>query len=541
MNPVPDTNPPNETSGCGNVISSTCISWQGGDIDCITICNGDTLTEVIQAIGQLACDALNAATYNTTPISEEEFNTFNEILQAIINEVANNTELITNFECDCPEYVLPSIVLPECVLDGCEACTEDPYPLDQALVIIGDYFCEQVAIVGEQIAQLEKEFLSLSAQIEKWRSQIEKDFQSQIDSEIRIIEESTLVTIAQHQLTGAGDVGTKIPVNQAVEYFADRMYEHISIVGSTKSITSSIGLEDSNLKNLPQLANAERLMLEFDGWDANPTTMSGSIANIWLTLQDMRSRYAADLATTTLPCVLLQPKNVSISGITTTNCTIAWDAHGLDTIQTELEYQVNIYAYDGFTAVGPSLASGVKERNESNPAHTLVVTTSRLNPDADYVVEVKALYPCGETEAVQIIGKIIACTQTMKVNAESRVGSITVEQCNGGNYNKITRDMRVVLTDNTNNVINNNTDSDITIRLRYRVVDPLIANDVYEEYDFVIARGNSASAWVEYVMYDQVFTGGNCEDIDRAENNAAVEILDPSECFIISGTVTFIP
>ena len=107
MNPVPNDNPINGTSGCANVISSTCISWQGGDIECITICNGDTLTDVVANMGAFICSALGLTTYDPTGLAGEAPTTYEELIQLMIDNIVNNASVIAAFECDCEDYVLP--------------------------------------------------------------------------------------------------------------------------------------------------------------------------------------------------------------------------------------------------------------------------------------------------------------------------------------------------------------------------------------------------------------------------------------------------
>lgn len=48
----------NSYSICENPTTTTCISWQGGDIPCLNICNGDTLTYVETQFANAIC-ALN--------------------------------------------------------------------------------------------------------------------------------------------------------------------------------------------------------------------------------------------------------------------------------------------------------------------------------------------------------------------------------------------------------------------------------------------------------------------------------------------------
>jgi hypothetical protein len=76
-------------NGC-TPTSSSCIIWQGKDIDCLTICEGASIDEVIHELGCLVCtlkDQMDVDTYNL-----ECFNlaacdiphTFRELMQFVL-------------------------------------------------------------------------------------------------------------------------------------------------------------------------------------------------------------------------------------------------------------------------------------------------------------------------------------------------------------------------------------------------------------------------------------------------------------------------
>ena len=58
------TNSSGTTNGCDN-ISSNCVIWQGPDISCIDLCNGDSISEVTSKLATLVCDLItNGVTSN---------------------------------------------------------------------------------------------------------------------------------------------------------------------------------------------------------------------------------------------------------------------------------------------------------------------------------------------------------------------------------------------------------------------------------------------------------------------------------------------
>jgi len=66
IGPIPIKDSSRCTS-CGEVISSNCVSWTGGGVDGIQVCDGATVTDIIQSLAtaeKTCCDANSAAISN---------------------------------------------------------------------------------------------------------------------------------------------------------------------------------------------------------------------------------------------------------------------------------------------------------------------------------------------------------------------------------------------------------------------------------------------------------------------------------------------
>ena len=48
-------NKSNTTNGCNNT-SSNCVIWQGPDLTCVNICNGDTISDVVAKLAEQLCE-----------------------------------------------------------------------------------------------------------------------------------------------------------------------------------------------------------------------------------------------------------------------------------------------------------------------------------------------------------------------------------------------------------------------------------------------------------------------------------------------------
>lgn len=68
--------------------SSNCVIWDGPSIDCISLCNGDSVTEVVYALAKELCtvmDQLNISNYDLSCIAPTtciptDFKTFIQLL-----------------------------------------------------------------------------------------------------------------------------------------------------------------------------------------------------------------------------------------------------------------------------------------------------------------------------------------------------------------------------------------------------------------------------------------------------------------------------
>ncbi len=86
--------PINKKNGPCDPISSNCVIWQGPDLPCVDICNGDSISAVIAGLcdqlvilqngsgGGIHIDQINQTTLNGGPATTET-----ELIQLIIKKV----------------------------------------------------------------------------------------------------------------------------------------------------------------------------------------------------------------------------------------------------------------------------------------------------------------------------------------------------------------------------------------------------------------------------------------------------------------------
>lgn len=104
------------TTPCSN-ISSNCVIWQGPDLPCIDICNGDSVSEVIAKLAEELCKIIDSVAAEpdlsgldlkcVLPGGEEAPIKLSDTLQLIVDKICATTSN--------PAYVLPTIDLPQCL------------------------------------------------------------------------------------------------------------------------------------------------------------------------------------------------------------------------------------------------------------------------------------------------------------------------------------------------------------------------------------------------------------------------------------------
>lgn len=130
-------------------VSSNCVTWQGPDIECINLCNGDTVSDVIAKLATELCELVDATctcnpdlstlTLNCIPAPTAATPTFLDYMQNIVNYI-----------CALPTDTAsqPDITLPECLIyrDGAGNQVLS-LPLDQFAILLGNRLCTLITDV----------------------------------------------------------------------------------------------------------------------------------------------------------------------------------------------------------------------------------------------------------------------------------------------------------------------------------------------------------------------------------------------------------
>ena len=143
------------TSPCSN-ISSNCVIWQGPDIPCIGLCNGDTVSDVIAKLAEKLCDIIEGVGAAEPDLSGLDLLCVLPSGQTAPDTVAETMQLIIDYVCairGAEDISLPILNLPSCLYSN----SQGPRPEVTALRLdlYAEYLAGKICDILASIAVIE--------------------------------------------------------------------------------------------------------------------------------------------------------------------------------------------------------------------------------------------------------------------------------------------------------------------------------------------------------------------------------------------------
>lgn len=279
--PLPTNSSHAKHKGCSPV-SSNCVIWQGPDLDCIGLCKGDTISDVIYKIATELCelmemfdlDSFDIACLNIQP-SEAPSNT-GELFQIIIDRVCalegidpvNGDDLTS----DCPENCVVPIA--DCFqFVNPQGDTVTTMPLLDYITAIGNQICTNITDIGI----LQNEVDTLQTQL--------GDTQGDV---INLQNDKADTNSLNYQ------VNVKTSPTAGTQYITDALrFVENSLISTQDAVGTPTELYQNILKE-GLIGDEAKLfgtgnMNSITGWTSDVTTTAESLGNAWLAIQDLRA------------------------------------------------------------------------------------------------------------------------------------------------------------------------------------------------------------------------------------------------------------
>lgn len=273
------TNSSATTNGCDS-ISSNCVIWQGPDIACIDLCNGDTITEVVAKLAEKLCDILDGGVVANPDLTGLDLTclaipglppeTLVGVLQAMVDQICEN-KVSTGKPTDEPTNRLN---LPVCLyyLDN-NGNQVTSLPIDEYAVKTAQELCKVISDVEVNTLTIANHTTRLNT------------------LEACVFPEGVCAigsggSEAQVVPTCIVNVGNLTDVSVLLLALEIRFCELESAVGLPNTINNAIS-QSAITSSYISLSNNSVSYGSIAGWNTNAITLAQSMQNAWVVIDDM--------------------------------------------------------------------------------------------------------------------------------------------------------------------------------------------------------------------------------------------------------------
>lgn len=273
-----------EKDNCSPV-SSNCVIWQGPDLVCLSLCKGDTVSDVVYKIASELCE-IQAA----TDVSLVDFDclltdcandpdpeqNIAAILQLLIDNVCCTTNNLTQGQAELFArtsnlYEEPSLPLPSCLqyVDVATGLTVTELVLSQYVTHLAQEFCSAVNIINLQTGQIANH-----------------------ETRITDLENAPCCyippTVTPSCTYGSVISGVPTDMDVMLQSLDQELCDLVSTLGSNTQIANAAAEQCVALNSAPALSQPGT-MSGITGWNNVVSNFAQSMQNLWITVCDLRS------------------------------------------------------------------------------------------------------------------------------------------------------------------------------------------------------------------------------------------------------------
>ena len=274
-----------DKSGCSNT-SSNCVVWQGPNIECIDLCKGDSITEVVYKLAVELCvimDTFNLDNYDLKCFAGGACKPtdFKEFIQLVINKICyvQSCSGCLN-SCDPCDTTLPSTNVPTATIPSNPIVPIAPafyYTNPQGDLVTTMPVDTYVVTIGNRVSNIVGQITTINATL--------------VDHNIRItaLELAPPPVFVLPNITPVC-VSPSVPtaINLVLASLEQQFCELRVATGTPNNIFTALGNQPAGLASAPALANPLTVMSALPGFVTTVQNEANSISNLWVTIADMR-------------------------------------------------------------------------------------------------------------------------------------------------------------------------------------------------------------------------------------------------------------
>ena len=263
--------------GCSPV-SSNCVIWQGPDLSCINLCNGDTISSVVHKVAtdlcaiktsfdltslDLTCLVSFCTSVNPAPTTK----TLSAVLDFIIKKVCCLNTTIQNLPAGGGSaYTEPNIALPTCLQYTDPATGQNVAVLQHSTFTLrlANRYCDLKVIVDSHTTTLATYNTRITA------------LESSVGYVPPTVTPNCLLT-----------PGTPVAMHTLLDELEAQYCTLRTVLGTNQALTAGIAQQCQNLGAAAALSTSGTVS-SLTGWNATSSTVGTAIQNLWVVLCDMR-------------------------------------------------------------------------------------------------------------------------------------------------------------------------------------------------------------------------------------------------------------
>lgn len=297
-------------------VSSNCVIWQGPDIECINLCKGDTITDVVYKLATELCnimDTFDMSQYDLKCFAEGVCPpaTFKVFIQNIIDKIcalqACNPDCIPG--CNTPAPT-PQVAARTMAVQSSSFSSDSTVFVAEPFWYTNQYgdtvttmsVSEYAVAIGNRVANNISDIAS-----------IQKALASQ-SQRISALEKAPVPTLQLPTVTPKG-ILPKIATDMDVvlESLEAQFVQLRNATGTPNEIYTNVQKQPAGLNEAKSLANPSATMSSLNGWTSNVANEADTVGNIWITIADLRAA-VQNLVATYIPS---ECSNISLNFVAT--------------------------------------------------------------------------------------------------------------------------------------------------------------------------------------------------------------------------------
>ena len=264
-----------------NPISSNCVIWQGPDIECIGLCKGDSVSEVVYKLATELCSILNILDIDYVDPSDGKYDwsclnlnccepkNFRQLIQTIIDKLCELNNCCeanpgNNTPSGCPDCEIP--INPAFYYTNPQGDVQKKMQLTDYATAMGN----KIGTLITQITILQQTVV-------------------QLNQRITILENAPVPTFTLPKVTPYC-VLPAVPteMNMVLAALENQFCLLRSALGSHTDIYNNIAKQCLGISSSTALAT-NSTMAGIPGWNNTVGTAAESIGNLWIALCDIRA------------------------------------------------------------------------------------------------------------------------------------------------------------------------------------------------------------------------------------------------------------